>query len=306
MNSIPAKMPRFLARARLPHHIARLWTLALGFLAAVLLHWTAIGTEEHIRERFHDLIRSPFFYAPCGLATLLGSYLVWARVERHRHLRDLARHFHANRAAQLTAGERRCDCLICFLSPQKPVLLKERPAINGPMRLGDGAAPCFLQRESMAADISALANSPFAGWNWEPLLRSLRDHRQTVRSVYLLGSEGDKGSYREAEVARDFLRGYFPESQLAVQVWDKPLPFEDVEHLEAALRELIENVAAGGIPLDRICVDVTGGQKTTSVAGVLATLKTPVLNQYVQPGGNRKVLVYDLRFESPLEFKDSQ
>jgi hypothetical protein len=299
-------LPPFLARARLPRDVARLWTLALGFLAAVLLHWTATGAEEHIKARFQDLIRSPYFYAPCGLATLLASYFVWARVEHHRHVHDLARRFHANRAAQLTAGERRCECLICFLSPQKPVLLKQRPTLNGPVRLQAGATSCSLQRESLDADIAALANSPFAGWNWEPLLRSLRDHRETARAVYLLGSEGDKGSYREAEIARDFLRAYFPDSPLAVQVWDKPLPFEDVEHLEAALRDLIKELAAGGTGLDRICVDVTGGQKTTSVAGVLATLKTPVLNQYVQPGGNRKVLIYDLRFESPLEYKDSR
>jgi hypothetical protein len=300
-------MQRFLGRARLPHNIARLWTLALGFLAAVLLHWTATGAEEHIKARFQNLISSPYFYAPCGLATLLGSYLVWARVEHHRHIRDVARLLHGNRAAQFTAGERKCDCVICFLSPQKPVLLKQRPAFNEPVKLDDGATSCFLPRESLDADIAALANSPFAGWNWEPLLRSLRDHRQTVRSVYLLGSEGDKGSYREADIACDLLRGYFPDSPLTVQVWDKPLPFEDVEHLEKALRGLIEKVTTGGTPLDRICVDVTGGQKTTSVAGVLATLKTPVLNQYVQPGGNRKVLVYDLRFESALElFKEAR
>jgi hypothetical protein len=295
-------MPRFLARAGLPHHIARLCTLALGFLAAVLLHWTATGAEEHIKESFRDLISSPYFYAPCALATLLSSYLVWARVEHHRHVRDLARRLHSNRAAQLTAGERKCECLICFLSPQKPALLKQRPAINGPVKLTGDTTSFVLERESLDADIAALANSPFAGWNWEPLLRSLRDHHDTARTVYLLGSEGDKGSYLEAEVARDFLRGYFAGSTLTVQAWDKPLPFEDVEHLEAALRDLIQKAAASGTPLDRICVDVTGGQKTTSVAGVLATLKTPVLNQYVQPGGNRKVLVYDLRFESPLEY----
>jgi len=66
---------------------------------------------------------------------------------------------------------------------------------------------------------------------------------------------------------------------------------------------ITEEVDKFGTSLDQICVDVTGGQKTTSVAGVLATLKTPVLNQYVQTGNTRKVFLYDLRFETPIEFK---
>lgn len=273
--------------------------LLFGALAAIMIHWTANGAEEHLKQWIGDAIHSPLFYGGCLLAALGCSLAVWRMREKHRELKDRLRVLARNQAVQTTAKERKCASLILFVSPQNIHLLKERPAINGPVTLKKDDQSLKLER-NLDNDIASLANSGFSGWNWEPLLRSIKEHRDHLQHIWLLGSAGEKGSFPQGEIARDFLRGYLPDIASKIECYGRALAFEDVEALADELRHIIKSEAER-FPLPDICVDVTGGQKTTSIAGVLATLKTPVVNQYVQTGKKREVLMYDLRFESPLE-----
>ena len=103
-------------------------TLFLGFVAAVLLHWAATSSEKHLETRLHEGIHSPWFYGPCALFALFTGYVTWWLTERHRVIKDLARYMKANRSAQITAAERKCECLILFLSTQTPVGLNPASA----------------------------------------------------------------------------------------------------------------------------------------------------------------------------------
>jgi hypothetical protein len=59
-----------------------------------------------------------------------------------------------------------------------------------------------------------------------------------------------------------------------------------------------------GFESSRIAIDVTGGQKTASIAGAVLTLNRSTVVQYVQTEAREEIeaYIYDLRLDSPPEF----
>ena len=154
-----------------------------------------------------------------------------------------------------------------------------------------------LQGESLEDDINALNKINY--WNWQQILRGLRPHKTLLKYVYLIGSSGEKSSYKYIDDVEKLIKQYVKD--ITVLKAKKAVDFEDLEKLieiiSKAIRELKEKY---GLEDRDIIVDVTGGQKTTSIAGAVVTFNSNITFQYVQTGKKHDVLAYDVDIESPV------
>lgn len=169
-----------------------------------------------------------------------------------------------------------------------------------------------LKGECLEADIQTLQtltdNSIF--WNWQPLLRGLAVHRDTLKMVYLIGSEKSgrtEASFDYLQHAEMVIKKYFGE-EITVLKAKKAVTFEELEALLRSIRralKYIEGYKLGQgkkkyrIKKEDIVIDITGGQKITSIAGALTTLQLATVFQYVQTNDPYDVIAYDVVAQSP-------
>lgn len=138
----------------------------------------------------------------------------------------------------------------------------------------------------------------------QQILRGLRRHIKHVERVYLVGSNGPRGTHRAAEeIVAPFLRDCLGSHVAAVEVAkDAANPdgvdFERVEDVKDFLDRLVDREIArpDGVREHKIIVDVTGGLKTTSIAGAALTLERELNFQYVQTTSPWEIRHYDLEY----------
>jgi hypothetical protein len=150
-------------------------------------------------------------------------------------------------------------------------------------------------------DIAALDAFKNPSWNWKQLIRAIEPHIGSVQRVYLVGSRNSDGtgSYTQLENCSRLLKFYLENTDVLPVT--AAVDFEDFN----AVVELLRNVIAGekkrGTKEGDIAIDVTGGQKTASIAGASITFNSDVVFQYVQTTGDQpKVYLYDLVYRIPL------
>ena len=123
-------------------------------------------------------------------------------------------------------------------------------------------------------------------FKWQQNLRAARHHKERLKAIYLVGSAGVKGSGspESRKVALRLFGGYFPGVQVEMPLDGAP-DFEDLEGTCKALLQVVEMAKDAGYRESDIVVDITGGQKTASVAAALVTLDRPdVVFQYMGTG----------------------
>jgi hypothetical protein len=146
--------------------------------------------------------------------------------------------------------------------------------------------------------VDAIQGIQHAGirWPWQQILRGLATHLHKVRAVYLMGSPGEHGSHGQTDLAASVIAHFAP----GVRVISGPaVDFENVQELLYAIFTAIHRLRSEcGLSDKDVIVDVTGGQKTTSIAGALITLNSSDITfQYVQTNPDYEVLSYNLKFE---------
>lgn len=270
-------------------------------------HLIATNTPERSRQK-DELFWLLVIGVVCTVLALVTGWIAWY----HRHA---FRELHC--PEPLLSDSAKKECLIFFISDQKILPgphHKEVPA-SGPLTLvktgPPGSIPIEkeLPRKALTdAEINLL--DPL-NWNWQQILRGLkphlggrRDNENVLRMIYLIGSAADQvgtGTFHHRHHCENFIKPYVGEAKITR--WPVAIDFEDVVELEKNLREIIEEAVSQGCPKDRICIDVTGGQKPASIAGAIATLNSPVTIQYVQTFSKdpKRALQFDLRFLSPVE-----
>lgn len=148
-------------------------------------------------------------------------------------------------------------------------------------------------------------------WPWQQLLRALKPHEHQLKSVWLVGSRGENGSFRQLPKCRRLLQAVLGNDvkifiegkglisdefsdQMARDRSSEAVDFEDFDEISKRLDGLFRRIVSKPYsqPESGIVIDVTGGQKTTSIAAAALTLKSDVVFQYVQTGGE-EVLIYD-------------
>jgi len=180
-------------------------------------------------------------------------------------------------------------CLILFVSPPGRAVFAEEPfsvAVDGIKLLN-----------TLDYDIELLNGTR---WPWQQMLRGLRPHRKndTLINVYLIGSSKTElpGTFDSLPNAVQMIKHYFPYA--TVECYEEPVHFEEFDAIVDVLSDVIRTLKSKGYKEKQIIVDVTGGQKITSIAGAVVTFNSGVTFQYVQTDKPYDVLKYDVVVES--------
>jgi len=117
------------------------------------------------------------------------------------------------------------------------------------------------------------------GDNWEQMKHGIKPHRDNLESLWLLVSEGAKGSCQDFASIPNYLNEILTEKTAIKNTL--AIDFESLEQLVETLGEVVNNLVEAGVAENNICIDFTGGMKPTAVAAALSTLNTRVRLQYV-------------------------
>lgn len=176
-----------------------------------------------------------------------------------------------------------------------------------PWKLGrDDGKFYLLNFKSVNGDVNALDGSR---WPWQQLLRSvnryLASDKVTKLKIVLVGSKDGppiaasttvtQGSFDQLDShCKPLLERYKRlDSRLTVETHPEPLDYEDYNTVMDSIRDRLKQECESK-PDMNVFVDITGGQKITSVAAAAATIGTNGQFQYVQTNPPYDVLVSDL------------
>lgn len=135
-----------------------------------------------------------------------------------------------------------------------------------------------------------------ADTSWEIPLIVIRHHAPTLEYLYVITSEGDSGTTHQMELFTKTVNALFPKVKI-IELVKGGVDFEDVRAVFQAVEKFYTEVSAKGIKQEDALVDITGGQKTASIAGAIATLATGRRFQYVSTV-SKKILAYDVGYFS--------
>jgi hypothetical protein len=163
-----------------------------------------------------------------------------------------------------------------------------------------------LEFHSISADIKALDGSR---WPWQQLLRSVNRYldsgKVTSLKIVLVGSKDGppiagstivtQGSFDQLQShCKPLLERYKkPGLSFTVEIHPEQLDYEDYNSVMKSIRELLHQECESK-PDENVFVDITGGQKITSVAAAAATIGTNGQFQYVQTNPPYDILISDL------------
>lgn len=159
-------------------------------------------------------------------------------------------------------------------------------------------------------------------WPWQHMLRGIEPVVARMKpgdrtTILLVGSIGERGSFQQLPTCMEFLKRYpqlrdaskvtvessaafleRPSVQTGLRLNDELVGRDgiDFENFNAVCRHVLAVVHAASrmVGDERVFVDVTGGQKTTSIAAAVATTGETGFCQYVQANHPHKVVFYDL------------
>lgn len=264
------------------------FTLLIGVLAALVTLITSSVAANAVYEMLFKVwwpeLERHKGWATLGLLSLFSlSFLV---LFRNRQV------FQAVRGLNQEVCNKPLPCVVLLLSPpgRHDFSCNENPFC---ITVGDKLIPTTLER-----DIAQLEGT---GWPWQQMLRGLLPHGKddTLKHIYLIGSSDTKtrqGSFSSLYLAKNLIQHYFPTAK--VESHPSAVHFENfdalADTLSVALKKLKKHFRE-----KEITVDVTGGQKTTSIAGAVVTFKSGVTFQYVQTDEPYEVIKYDVVIESP-------
>jgi hypothetical protein len=252
--------------------------------------WVADGLKgEALFSEWFPILREWKLLAILGALTLFIISLIW--------LYNYRKIFLAVRTLEQLHTCKPHACLIMLLSTPNIV----PSAFSWPIEIKDrNGNKAALIGMSLEEDIGALNNVNY--WNWQQLLREIEPHQSSLKYAYFIGSKDSgkmKGSFGFLDNAKSLIQRYC--SSVKVFIAETSVNFEDLKELTKviyrAVRQLLEELEMSE---EDIIIDVTGGQKTTSIAGAVVTLNSQVSFQYVQTNKPYNVVAYDVIIQSPV------
>jgi hypothetical protein len=182
---------------------------------------------------------------------------------------------------------------VLFLSP-----------LNKPFSVNEGGIYVVGEQNAavpLSGNSTQDARANLSGLNWQQLVRAIEEHTSTLESICLICSAE---SEKQFELAAAFLKHYLPRQQLRTR--KSVCDFWNVEQMYREINIYIKAEKKHGIKEDDIIVDVTGGYKTSSIAGAMATLAHPgLMFQYVSSGSRHddfKTIGYNAVNQSDPDF----
>lgn len=264
----------------------------LGVLVFVSAAALAHVGEQLVREGWPQMVPAVFFWVALAILIVFGIGFDHARSSFAR-----PRNYEPPPSVQLrerVGPDSRTRMLILFVStPGIVPEVHDAPGARCHATLTDKTGDSYeLPGRSLTEDIGRIPAE--LRWPWQQLMRAIEPH-QYLRRVVLIGSravDGGDGSGQHLPICARFLRPYLRPGTEVVCAGDSP-SFEDFDELVAAVRTTLHS-QQGSFSTEQVQLDITGGQKVTSIAGATLTLGNQLRFQYVQTGGQKKVIFYDL------------
>lgn len=200
------------------------------------------------------------------------------------------------------------QCLVMLLT--LPNIIPPKTPLPWPLKTTNKKTGKVIECELPGKELTKEEIEPLNDleWNWQQILRALYPHRDSLVEVHLIGSP-DKdnkpgtGSQAFAQDAERLIKTYRPKVEVITQ--PQAVDFEDFNAVVSVIGDTLEELKKK-YSEDDIIIDITGGQKTASIAAATVTLNSQMHFQYVKtvPYGSVKleedVMSYDVRIYSPL------
>jgi len=279
----------------------KLWPWIVA-IAAVLSSNLVANTiwdifESDVKKEYAGITSSRIFYF---LFFVLMVYLLYRQ-------RNVFSRPYTRRIVGKDAGQRKH--LVLFLSNLKKEL-EEIGGIPEKITLSNNINNDIKNIESLKQ------GKPSVFWTWEMPLRAIRHHLGRLESVTLICS---RESIRQASLFVSICKKYDNFNDLGFFLFsgredrDGLLPltdsldirdykgfnFENFDELSTAMWDLINEFKKKGYPEKEIMIDITGGQKPTSITGAAITFNREIEAQYVQTNTPWEVRGYDVWLVSP-------
>lgn len=260
--------------------------LLAAWLVLIAGGWAADGLKgERLFESWWPAVAQYQWPVTLGAVALFIMASIWLYYQRQAFI--LAR----------SLSRRLCEphaSLILLVST--PNLMPSSTASLFPLQLtSDRGIVVELHGVSLAEDIKAL---DVLRWNWQQLLRAIVPHATALQRLHLIGSPGARGSFAHLDLCQAFLQAYLPAVRIVKS--GEPIDFEDFNALVRCMQRIIDEEQQHGMNERDIIIDVTGGFKTTSIAGASITFNSQVTFQYVQTLPPNEVYAYDVVYQPPF------
>lgn len=162
-----------------------------------------------------------------------------------------------------------------------------------------------LSGENIRQDIEALNQlTGYNRWNWQHLLRGLEPHIYSLGAVYLIVPKGitnDSSTPDKAAADVEKIIRRYTHKTPHINTYPEFVDYEDFSELQKAILAGLKIIGQDyKIDEENTIIDITGGYKTSSIAGAAVTLDRSVAFQYVQTSPPFDVLEYDLVTRSPV------
>ncbi len=177
-----------------------------------------------------------------------------------------------------------------------------------------------LKHDSLDKDIKRIKKLKLEDdkkrWPWEMPLRGIRHHLGRLESITIICSKESIGqlkffleicdeydelkgvkfySLARNDNNKDQLFEIRPDYDIHAY---KGYAFEGFDQVVYAMRILLAEFGGKGHPHDEIMIDITSGQKPTSVVAAVMTVNLDIKAQYVQTNAPWKVVSYDIKIAS--------
>lgn len=128
-----------------------------------------------------------------------------------------------------------------------------------------------------------------ARFSWKPCQRGLEKHREKLDTVWVICSPE---SLEQFSLFRDLFQPLFPDVRFEYCGGDLGVSFEDLEGLVDCLENIYANLPKEMDASD-VIIDITGGQKPASVAGMMVSMIGDGREvQYVQTNSPHDIKTY--------------
>ena len=142
----------------------------------------------------------------------------------------------------------------------------------------------------------AVDSSPFR--SWEMPLRAVAYHAEKLEKLIVLTSPQ---SSQQFPLFKRLLTSFFKENLRLLPILERAEEvrvndFEDIEEVFGALNAIYKRLVKEGYKDKDVMLDVTGGQKTVSIAGAFMTLYRGREFQYISTNDKENIKSYDVEF----------
>lgn len=142
--------------------------------------------------------------------------------------------------------------------------------------------------------------------NWQQALRAVDHHAKVLELLIVVPSSGGRGSGHKTTQFTQWMEHYQSSADWSASPRTKPfairvieaVDFEKFTALQHAYAQAIELAKAEHYMESDVVIDVTGGQKTTSIAGAMVTLTSHSKFQYIQTVEPYALITYSVVSES--------